>query len=185
MKGLFLHCWSPSQACRLLRRPILRRHKGGLWRLREKFTCRDCEAISQPPAPFHATPRGFIGPHLLATILFDRFGMHSPLNRQSTRFKCEVLELSTSTLAGQVGYGTAALLPIFDLIEAHAFAAERLFGDDTTIPIQAKDKCTSWPTSRKVPVTANAKGKPISPIALEAVQRYDALFEIERQINMD
>src|SRR6185295_14032599 len=57
--------------------------------VREKFTCRDCEAISQPPAPFHATPRGFIGPHLLATILFDKFGMHSPLNRQSTRFTCE------------------------------------------------------------------------------------------------
>ncbi|ASY73942.1 Mobile element protein (plasmid) [Sinorhizobium fredii CCBAU 83666] len=56
--------------------------------MREKFTCRDCEAISQPPAPFHATPRGFIGPHLLATILFDNFRMHSPLNRQSTRFKC-------------------------------------------------------------------------------------------------
>ncbi len=111
--------------------------------VREKFTCRDCEAISQPPAPFHATPRGFIGPHLLATILFDKFGMHSPLNRQSTRFKCEGIELSTSTLADQVGYGTAALLPIFDLIEAHVFAAERLFGDDTTIPIQAKDKCTT------------------------------------------
>lgn len=27
--------------------------------VREKFTCRDCEAISQPPAPFHATPRGW------------------------------------------------------------------------------------------------------------------------------
>ncbi|GGI34527.1 hypothetical protein GCM10010987_79820 [Bradyrhizobium guangdongense] len=39
--------------------------------MREKFTCRDCEKISQPPAPFHATPRGFIGPQLLATILFD------------------------------------------------------------------------------------------------------------------
>jgi len=111
--------------------------------VREKFTCRDCEAISQPPAPFHATPRGFIGPHLLATILFDKFGRHSPLNRQSTRFKCEGIELSTSTLADQVGYGTAALLPIFDLIETHVFAAERLFGDDTTIPIQAKDKCTT------------------------------------------
>lgn len=111
--------------------------------VREKFTCRDCEAISQPPAPFHATPRGYIGPHLLATILFDKFGMHSPLNRQSTRFKCEGIELSTSTLADQVGYGTAALLPIFDLIEAHVFAAERLFGDDTTIPIQAKGKCTT------------------------------------------
>ncbi|MGY4265331.1 transposase [Bradyrhizobium sp. USDA 4519] len=39
--------------------------------VREKFTCRDCETISQAPAPFHATPRGFIGPQLLATILFD------------------------------------------------------------------------------------------------------------------
>jgi transposase len=26
--------------------------------VREKFTCRDCEAISQPPAPFHVIPRG-------------------------------------------------------------------------------------------------------------------------------
>ncbi|MEI9426017.1 IS66 family transposase [Mesorhizobium sp. Cs1299R1N1] len=232
--------------------------------VREKFTCRDCETISQPPAPFHATPRGFIGPHLLATILFDKFGMHSPLNRQSTRFKCEGIELSTSTLADQVGFGTSALMPVFDLIEAHVFAAERLFGDDTTIPIQAKDKCTTgriWtyvcddrpyggaaapaaiyyassdrrgehpqkhlagyggilqsdcyngfePLSvaekKAVPITfafchAHARrkffeladiqkgardhkrrGKPISPIALEAVQRYDALFEIERQIN--
>src|SRR5664279_1948371 len=55
--------------------------------VREKFTCRDCEKITQPPAPFHATPRGFIGPQLLATILFDKFGMHIPLNRQSARFK--------------------------------------------------------------------------------------------------
>jgi len=108
-----------------------------------KASCRDSEAISQPPAPFHATARGFIGPHLLATIHFDKFGMHSRLNRQSTRFKCEGLELSTSTLADQVGYGTAALLPIFELIEAYVVAAERLFGDDTTFPIQAKDKCTT------------------------------------------
>ena len=111
--------------------------------VREKFSCRDCEAISQPPAPFHATPRGFIGPHLLATILFDKFGMHSPLNRQSTRFKCEGIDLSTSTLADQVGFGTAALMPVVELIEKHVFAAERLFGDDTTIPIRAKSKCTT------------------------------------------
>lgn len=38
--------------------------------VREKFACRDCEKISQPPAPFHAAPRGFIGPQLLTTILF-------------------------------------------------------------------------------------------------------------------
>jgi transposase len=44
--------------------------------VREKFSCRACEAITQPPAPFHVTPRGFAGPNLLATILFDKFSQH-------------------------------------------------------------------------------------------------------------
>jgi transposase len=77
--------------------------------VREKFTCRDCEAISQAPAPFHATPRGFIGPQLLATIVFDKFGQHIPLNRQSTRFNCEGIDLSTQTLADQVGHAPSPL----------------------------------------------------------------------------
>src|SRR5246500_2200573 len=111
--------------------------------VREKFTCRDCEKISQPPAPFHATPRGFIGPQLLATILFDKFGMHIPLNRQSARLKCERIDLPLSTLADQVGHGTFAVMPLFHLIERHVLAAERLHGDDTTIRILAKDKCTT------------------------------------------
>lgn len=111
--------------------------------VREKFTCRDCEKISQPPAPFHATPRGFIGPQLLATILFDKFGMHIPLNRQSVRFKAERIDLPLSTLADQVGHGTFAVMPLFQLIERHVLAAERLHGDDTTIRIPAKGKCTT------------------------------------------
>jgi transposase len=30
--------------------------------VREKFTCRDCEKVSQTPAPFHTIPRGWAGP---------------------------------------------------------------------------------------------------------------------------
>jgi hypothetical protein len=41
--------------------------------VREKFSCRECEKITQPPAPFHVTPRGFAGPNLLAMILFEKF----------------------------------------------------------------------------------------------------------------
>lgn len=108
--------------------------------VREKFTCRDCEAITQPPAPFHVTPRGFIGPKLLATILFDKFGQHLPLNRQSQRFKCEGIDLSVSTLADQVGAGVFAAMPLYRLIEAHVLAAERLHSDDTTVPILARGK---------------------------------------------
>ena len=79
--------------------------------VRERFSCRACETITQPPAPFHVTPRGFAGPHLLATILFDKFGQHQPLNRQSERFAREGIALSVSTLADQVGACTAALAP--------------------------------------------------------------------------
>lgn len=157
------------------------------------------------------------------------------------------------------------LAPYWDtLIERHVFAAERLHGDDTTIPVRAKSRCRTgrvWvyvcddrpyggsapPAARYYasgdrrgehpqrhlakyggllqtdcyngfepiavaatkdqPITfafchAHARrkffeladieksahdskrnGRPISPVALEAVKRFDALFEIERQIN--
>jgi transposase len=108
--------------------------------VREKFACRDCETITQPPAPFHVTPRGFAGPNLLAMILFEKFGQHQPLNRQSERYRREGIDLSLSTLADQVGACAAALQPLHRLIEAHVLAAERLHGDDTTVPILAKGK---------------------------------------------
>ena len=72
--------------------------------VREKFTCRQCEKISQPPAPFHPTPRGWAGPNLLATILFEKFGQHQPLNRQAERYAREGVDLSLST-PGRPGRG--------------------------------------------------------------------------------
>ena len=231
--------------------------------VRERFSCRQCEAITQPPAPFHVTPRGFAGPSLLAMILFEKFGQHQPLNRQSERYAREGVELSLSTPADQVGACAAALRPLHALIEAHVLAAERLHGDDTTVPILAKGQTKTgrvwvyvredrpfggkdppaalfyasrdrtrehperhlatyagilqadafdgynrlyladrkpgpivealcWSHARRkffelADIAANARrGKTataISPIALEAVKRIDALFDIEREIN--
>jgi transposase len=231
--------------------------------VRERFSCRDCETITQPPAPFHVTPRGFAGPNLLATILFEKFGQHQPLNRQSERYAREGIDLSVSTLADQVGACAAVLEPLHTLIEAHVLAAERLHGDDTTVPILAKGKTVTgriwtyvrddrpfgsrappaalyyasrdrrgehpahhlrafsgilqadafggynglyepsrspgaitpafcWSHARRgffelADIAAKARrgqnAAVISPIALEAVERIDALFDIERSIN--
>ena len=231
--------------------------------VREKYTCRDCEKISQPPAPFHAIPRGWAGPNLLAMVIFEKFGQHQPLNRQAERYAREGVDLSLSTLADQVGACAAALQPIHDLIRAHVLAAERLHGDDTTVPLLARggsrqarlwtyvrdDRpfaggappaalfCFSpdremtnpnrhlagwagtlqadayggyndlyranrnpapvlsalcWSHARRkffelADIAGNVrKGKPtdeISPVALQAVTRIDALFDIERGIN--
>jgi transposase len=108
--------------------------------VREKFSCRSCEKIAQPPAPFHAIARGFAGPSLLAMILVDKYANHQPLNRQSEQFDREGVELSVSTMADHVGACAAALLPLAELIKAHVFAAQRIHGDDTTVPVLAKVK---------------------------------------------
>jgi transposase len=108
--------------------------------VREKFSCRDCETITQPPAPFHVVPRGWAGPSFLAMLLFEKYGQHQPLNRQAERFAREGVPLSVSTLADQVGAATFALMPLHRLIEAHVLSAERLHGDDTTVPVMARGK---------------------------------------------
>ncbi|MFI4972161.1 MAG: IS66 family transposase, partial [Hyphomicrobiales bacterium] len=106
--------------------------------VREKFTCRACEKISQAPAPFHVVARGWAGPSLLAMILFEKYGQHQPLNRQSERYAREGVELSLSTLADQVGACAAALMPLYELISAHVLSADRVHADDTTVPVLAK-----------------------------------------------
>ena len=108
--------------------------------VREKMTCRDCESISEPPAPYHVTPRGWTGPNLMAMLLFEKFGQHQPLNRQAERYVREGVPLALSTLADQVGAGCAALEPLLRCVERHVFAADRLHGDDTTVPVLAKGK---------------------------------------------
>ena len=108
--------------------------------VREKFTCRDCEKISQTPAPFHPIPRAWAGPSLLAMIAFEKFGQHQPLNRQAERYALEGVPIALSTMADAVGAVCAALDSLRRLIEAHVMAAERLHGDDTTVPVLAKGK---------------------------------------------
>jgi transposase len=108
--------------------------------VRAKFACRGCEAITQPPAPSYPIARGRAGPKLLAHILFAKYGLHLPLNRQSDVYRREGVDLDVSTLADWVGAAAATLMPLVDVIRTHAFAAERIHADDTTVPVLAKGK---------------------------------------------
>src|ERR1700677_925388 len=108
--------------------------------VREKFTCRDCEKISQAPAPFHVIARGWAGASLLAMIVFEKFGQHQPLNRQAERYALEGVPIALSTMADVVGSVCTALDPLLHLVESHVMSAERLHGDDTTVPVLAEGK---------------------------------------------
>jgi transposase len=103
--------------------------------VREKFSCRVCEKITQPPAPSHPIARGRAGPGLLAHVLFSKYGLHLPLHRQSRTYAREGIELDVSTLADWVGASAATLMPLVEAVRAHVFAAERLHADDTPVPV--------------------------------------------------
>ena len=97
-----------------------------LQHVREKFSCRSCDAITQPPAPSHPIARGRAGPVLLAEIAFGKFCLHLPLHRQSRAFTREGVEVDVSTMADWMGAVSVALKPLVDVIEAHVLAARRL-----------------------------------------------------------
>ena len=105
--------------------------------VREKFSCRSCETIAQTPAPSHPIARGRAGPFLLAHVLFSKYGLHLPLNRQSAAYAREGIDLDVSTLADWVGACAATLMPLVETIRDHVFAAER-------IPRTTR-RCRCWP----------------------------------------
>jgi hypothetical protein len=51
-----------------------------------------------------------------------------------------VNELDVSILADWVGACSATLAPLVELICRHVLAADRIHGDDTTVPVLAKNK---------------------------------------------
>ena len=108
--------------------------------VREKFTCRGCEKITQAPAPFHPIARGRAGANLLAMILYGKFGNHLPLNRQSEAYAREGTNLDVSTLADWVGACSVTLSPLVELIRRYVLSAARIHGDDTTVPVLATGK---------------------------------------------
>lgn len=114
-----------------------------LQHVREKFTCRDCEKITETPAPSHPIARGRAGPQLLAQVLHNKYRAHLPLNRQSDLYAAQGINLDVSTLADWVGACAATLEPLVKEIEKHVLSAERIHADDTTVPVLAKGKCTT------------------------------------------
>lgn len=71
--------------------------------VRPKFSCRRCEAITQPAMPDLPVERGRPGPGLLAHVLVSKYRDHLPLHRQSEIYVREGVELGRSMLAPGLG----------------------------------------------------------------------------------
>ena len=72
---------------------------------------------------------------MLAHLLVSKDCDHLPLYRQSEIYARDGVELDRSTLCDWVGQATWLLAPIVEGIRRHVFAAEKVHGDDTTVPV--------------------------------------------------
>ena len=132
----------PEDPTRTIPNPERRQWKV-IQHVREKFSCRACEAITQPPAPSHPIARGRAEPKLLAQVLFAKYALHLPLNRQSAAYAREGVDLDVSTLADWVGAAAATLTPLVEAIRTHVFAA------DASMPTTPPCRC--WRRARRAP----------------------------------
>jgi transposase len=103
--------------------------------VRPKYACRHCDAITQAPGPALPTPRGRAAPSMLAHLLVSKYTDHLPLYRQCEIYARDGVDLDRSTLSDWVGQGAWLLQPIVEGIQGHVFAAEKIHGDDTPVPV--------------------------------------------------
>lgn len=102
---------------------------------RPKYGCRSCGTIHQAPAPERPIAKGLATPALLSQVLISKYCDHLPLYRQSQIFARQGVTLNRSTLANWVAGAAWWLTPIRDRIADHVMAANRVFADDTVLPV--------------------------------------------------
>jgi transposase len=102
---------------------------------RPKYGCRACGTIHQAPAPERPISKGLASPALLAHVLVSKYCDHTPLYRQSQIFARHGVELDRSTLANWVGGACWWLEPLQARLAAHVFGSNKVFADDTPIPV--------------------------------------------------
>ena len=102
-----------------------------------------------PPSPM--IPHSFCSPELLAHILYEKYAMAVPLERQSKDFKAMGMKLSTATLSNWVIYAAENFFaPIYDRMKAELLACSVIHADETVVQVlnepnrKAKTESRMW-----------------------------------------
>lgn len=100
-----------------------------------RFVCKGCDTTITAKMPTPPIDRGKPGPGLIAHVLVSKYCDHLPLYRQSGIYAREGVDLARSTMADWVGKANGLLTPLIGALRDHVFAADRLHGDDTPVPV--------------------------------------------------
>lgn len=103
---------------------------------RPRYACTACrENIVQAPAPAHLIEGGLPTERLLASIAVSKYADGLPLYRQEAIYAREKVELGRNLMANWMGHVGFHLEPLAERLFEHVRAGERIFADETTLPI--------------------------------------------------
>jgi len=107
--------------------------------IRGKWACRQCETLTQSPAPAHVIDKGLASTGLLAHVLVAKYADHLPLYRQQKIFERAGVKLPISTMADWVGVCGVRLQPLVDALRETILTHGVLHADETPIQILRPD----------------------------------------------
>jgi len=108
--------------------------------VRPVFVCTKChDGVSVAPMPQQAVDASAAGSGLLAYIIVSKYVDHLPLHRLERIFARQGVELSRSTMCGQLALAEEALAPLGEEILKRLRAGPYLQFDDTSVLVQAEE----------------------------------------------
>jgi transposase len=103
---------------------------------RPRYACRACEeAMVVAPAPERPIDGGMATEALMAHVAVSKFCDSLPLYRQVQMLARQGVTLDRSTLSNWVGRACWWLTPLYDLVVGTVLSSDKLFADDTTLPV--------------------------------------------------
>ena len=108
--------------------------------VRGKWTCAQCQTLTQAPVPPHVIDKGIPTTGLLAQVLIAKYADHLPLYRQEGIFGRAGLAIPRSTLAQWVGQCGVQLQPLVDALRSLMLERSVLHADETPVAMLVPGK---------------------------------------------
>src|SRR6185369_2845115 len=103
---------------------------------RPRYVCNSCDGVLMvAPAPERPVDAGMATEALIVHVVVSKFCDGLPLYRQTQMLARQGVTLDRSTLSNWVGRACWWLTPLYDLIVGTVLASNKLFADDTTLPV--------------------------------------------------
>lgn len=111
-----------------------------LWTRRVRCRCADCGRVTTPAIPGACLPKTHFTAAFVASVLYNKFALHLPLERQRRDLARMGYPMSSSQLSDLVQRSLAECKGVADALFRQLMAGSRCHSDATGLPVVTPDK---------------------------------------------